>query len=211
MKLRLLLLSILCLYCFAGTQAQKDTRARQLLDRTAAIFTGSGVQIDFSIQNMPNTTPVNGTILIKGDKFRLETPSSITWFDGKTQWSYLVDNQEVNISNPTPEELQSINPYAFIGLYKQGYQYSIGSLKQYKGKSVTEINLQAENPQQDIQHATLYVSDNNGQPFFIKITDCNKNITSIEVLSLKKGLNLPENQFTFDKKKYSQAEIIDLR
>ncbi len=211
MKLSLLLISILCFSCFTGLQAQKDTRARQLLDRTAVIFSGSGVQIDFSIQSTSNTTPINGTIFIKGDKFRLETPSSITWFDGKTQWSYLVDNQEVNISNPTAEELQSINPYTFIGLYKQGYQYSIGPLKQYKGKSIAEINLQAEKPRQEIQQATLYLSSNDGQPLFIKITDCNENISSIEIISLEKDLNLPENQFVFDRKKYPQAEIIDLR
>ncbi len=214
MKLKLLLSCILYLACIFGVQAQKDPQARQLLDRSATIFTKNSVQITFSIQPQDNgfeTAPVQGIISIKGNKFLLETPSTITWFDGKTQWSYLPANQEVNISNPTPEELQSINPYAFIGLYKQGYQYSIGTLKTYKGKAITEINLHAESAKSEIQQATLYVDRTNGQPFFIKITDCNKNTNAIEVISLKKGLNLPDNLFTFDKKKYPQAEIIDLR
>lgn len=117
----------------------------------------------------------------------------------------------MNVSNPTPEELQSINPYAFIGLYKQGYTYRVGARKNYQGKAIDEIDLQAENPKQEIQAVKLYVDKRNAQPLYIKITDCNKNINEIEVTSLKKALLLPDNRFIFDTKQYPNAEVIDLR
>ena len=198
---------LICLFIAASvfTYAGEDNRAKAILDQTAKAYReAGGINILFEGTQ-------RGTLLLKGECFYLECSGVKSWFDGETQWSYVEENEEVTVSNPSPKELQSINPYSFIGLYKQGYQYHIGPLKQYKGNNITEINLQAENPQQNIQHATLYVSNKDGQPFFIKITDCNKNTNSIEINSLKKGLNLPDNRFVFDKKKYPQAEIIDLR
>lgn len=49
-----------------------------------------------------------GVIELKGEKFVLKTDDGITWFDGKTQWSYLRSSDEVNISNPTGTELQAL-------------------------------------------------------------------------------------------------------
>ena len=58
----------------------------------------------------------NGTLLLKGNQFYLNSGGIQSWFDGKTQWSYLESSEEVNVSNPTPEELQTINPYALLSI-----------------------------------------------------------------------------------------------
>lgn len=204
----------LCLLLFIGIgmQAQKDEHARRILDRTAAILEAKGgVEITFLLRTDGVQGSTQGSIALKGNKFHLKTPSTITWFDGTTQWSYLVDNQEVNVSTPTPEELQHINPYAFINLYKQGYLYRSGPTKRHKGKSVEEIILNAESSRQEIQSVTLLVNAVTAEPLSIKITDSNKNTTVIEVVAFKKALNLPDERFIFDTKKYPEAEIIDLR
>lgn len=63
---------------------------------------------------------------LEGDKFTFRGDGVTTWFDGHTQWSYLSSADEVNVSEPTPEELQSINPYALLSLYEQGYKLKLG-------------------------------------------------------------------------------------
>lgn len=195
-------------------KAQKDPKARQLLDKASSLLQGNGVEIKFtatSTANGKNMGTTNGTILLKGNKFYLQTPSAKTWFDGKTQWSYLPQNEEVNVSNPTAEELQHINPYALVQIYKNGYNYSMGRATSYKGKSVQQINLKAQNGSREMQTATLYLLKANSEPVCIKLTDKNHNSHNIEVTSLRKGINLNDRQFRFDSKKYPNAEVIDLR
>ena len=81
----------------------------------------------------------------QGRKFQATTPQGIVWFDGKTQWTYVKQNGEVNISNPTAAELQAINPYNFINLYKKGYKAELKDV----GK-LYQIHLVATSAKQSI-------------------------------------------------------------
>ena len=215
MKTKFILITMLLCIFSSFAEAQKDVKARELLDKTAAIIDSEkGVEIKFdiaSIVNKQQQNKIQGCISIKKNKFFLQLPSSKTWFDGKTQWTYLPENEEVNLSTPTPEELQSINPYSFIYLYKNGYNYQYAGSKKYNGKNVLEIKLKAQSPNNTIQTVILYVNNYNYQPIYIKMEDKNKNCNTINVLSIKKDINLRDNQFVFNKAQYPNAEIIDLR
>ena len=110
MKRNILLLAGLLLACLCG-HAQHDTKARDLLDRMAEAYRQAGaVSIRFAGTQ-------SGTLEVKGDKFHLKSGGVETWFDGKTQWSYVEQNGEVNVSTPTPEELRGVNPYALVNSY----------------------------------------------------------------------------------------------
>ncbi len=152
---------------------------------------------------------MSGTMLIKGKKFQLSTPDLITWFDGKTQWSYLKTNEEVNVSTPTDEELQSINPYAFISLYKSGYHYSMKEVT-VRGKAAYEITLKAENKQQAIQTLLLDVEKSNHMPLCVRIYD-GQNWVRIAITSFANRQKFSDDTFRFNKQAYPQAEIIDMR
>ena len=102
----------LLLMC-AGVQAES---AKRILDKAAATVSNpGGVQAHFQmISKQFGTT--NGEIAVKGKKFHATTPDATIWFDGKTQWTYMKGNDEVNISNPSEAQLQAINPYNFINI-----------------------------------------------------------------------------------------------
>ena len=61
---------------------------------------------------------------MRGNKFVLETDEMKTWYNGECQWSLIFDMEEVNLSEPTQEELTEINPYELLNLYKKGYSSS---------------------------------------------------------------------------------------
>ena len=117
-KMKRTYLLVLILFLSVSLSAQKDKQAREILDKTAnALQQAGGIRATFGGTG-------NGTLLLKGNQFYLNSGGIQSWFDGKTQWSYLESSEEVNVSNPTPEELQTINPYALLSIYKNGYNYS---------------------------------------------------------------------------------------
>ena len=103
--------------------------AKSVLDKAAANITvKEGVKANFTMTG--GIGNASGTILIKGKKFHATTSKATVWFDGKTMWTYMKDNEEVNVSNPTEAQLQTINPYNFINLYKNGYSSTVPSIRQ---------------------------------------------------------------------------------
>ena len=152
-----------------------------------------------------------GTIRLKGEKFLLDADGVKTWFDGRTQWSYLTNSDEVNVSEPTPEELQSINPYALLSIYKQGYHMKLGKTDVYGGKPAYEVILTASDRKKDLQCVIIYVTKDTFQPLCISMTQKGGNSVAIRITSYKAGESYNDHLFTFDKKAYPTAEVIDLR
>lgn len=183
--------------------AQKDKQAREVLDQTAAALKqAEGIRATFG-------GTAEGILLLKGNKFYLESGGIQSWFDGKTQWSYLKSSEEVNISNPTPEELQTINPYALLSIYKNGYNYKYAGVKTRNGKQGYEVILTPEK-KESIASITLFVT-RAYRPVYIKVEQTDRSVNEIIVSSFLTRQPLDDAVFRFDKKKYPEAEIIDLR
>ena len=126
------------------------------------------------------------------------------------KWSYLESSEEVNMSNPTPEELQTINPYALLSiLQKADIIIKYTGIKSRNGKQGFEVILTPEN-KQDITSITLFVSQTY-QPLYIKVEQSNKSANEIIVTSYQTNQPLDNATFKFDKKKFPNAEVIDLR
>ena len=48
---------------------------------------------------------IPGSLTMSGRCFKLITDRLSIWYDGKTQWTYVPENEEVNITEPTADEL----------------------------------------------------------------------------------------------------------
>ena len=107
----------------------------EILDKAAQRITATGsAELSFTATSFSGTQPQgssSGQIRVKGQMFKITTDEMITWYNGHTQWSMMPGSGEVNMTVPTEEEKQAVNPYAFIQLYKHGYKASVkkGSLR----------------------------------------------------------------------------------
>lgn len=214
MKTKYIFLCLALLSCLT-LFAQKEQRAKDILDKTSSTLSkDSGIKATFLLKNYRQNKlsgQTEGTISLKGNRFMLETPRTTTWFNGKTQWTYVIENEEINVSTPTEEELQSINPYSFINLYKKGFDYKMAGTISYKGNSVYKVVLTPENKKQDISQIELLIEQSGSQPVFIRVHSKRGEEMTIEILSYRNKQNLSDSSFTLDTKRYPQAEIIDLR
>lgn len=195
-------------------RAQKDASARKVLDKVASVFTQkNGVQASFQTEHFVNGSvqgSVSGQMTIKGNKFQMTTPDMLTWYNGETQWSYVKANEEVNISTPTPEEQESMNPYTFINLYKKGYNYTLKDSK-LRGKPCHEITLKAQSKNKKIQTVILDIDASDYTLLCIRMQQEDHTWIRITIHQFASNQTFKDDDFEFQAKDYPQAEIIDLR
>ena len=183
--------------------AQTDTKAAEVLDNVLEdLSKSSGIRVDFGGSE-------TGFLLLKGEKFYLNNGSIQSWYDGKTQWSYLADTEEVNISHPTKEELQGINPYLILMRYKSDFNYAYkgnGTRNGVKGHEIILTSKHSEHS--DIIRVFVTTTY---QPLAMKMEQNGRTLSEINVISYKINQKLEDGMFKFNRSLFPNAEIIDMR
>lgn len=189
-------------------------RARKILDQTAdKLKAMKGLTIQFTLaqyQGKKLQVNNNGQIDILDTRFRVTTPDMLSWFDGKNQWSMVPGDTEANLTAPTPEEQQAMNPYAFLSLYKSGYTFACDRTKLSNDSQGWKILLKAKDSKQKLSRIQVEI-DLNYTPVRVTMQQGKSQLVRIDVDKLEGNRTFPANHFTFPQKEYSNVEIIDLR
>jgi len=198
------------------TFAQNDAKALDVLNKASASYVKAGsVKAGFNIKVLDYGGKVKdnitGTIRLKGPKFKLEIEEMTTWFDGKNQWVFLTNNSEVNLSNPTEEELLMVNPINVFQLYKHGYNCKWVGEKTEGGRMVLKVILSPKNKQETVQSIVASFDKVTLRPVSISITNKDKSGSTISIPTYQTGQNYADSLFVFQQKNYPNTEVIDLR
>lgn len=195
---------LLSLCCAATACAQSAT---SILDKAADNFRkAGGVKIAYKYQ--VNGQGGSGNIQLKGRKFVNHMDGQTLWFDGKTLWTYLPDNQEVNVTTPTQKELAKMNPYAFVSLYKKGYK---ATLRGNGTKEYHVVQLTATDAKRSPSQITVHIGRTNHRLLYAKLTLSSGDTLTVNVTSYKDRQQWVDSHFVFPSKSYPDAEVIDLR
>lgn len=201
MKKIALVITLLCAFVLPMTAST----ATSILDKSAAALRRAGdVKIEFAFTMGGSTS--EGYIKIQGNKFVLSMGGMITWFDGKTMWQYSKKNEEVSVTEPSKSEIAKINPYSFLSFYKNGYSASMGKSTAADHQIVLSGHgaSQYKNVKMKINRKSLY-------PTQIDLTTTGEHSLSILCKSVRKNQSFPASTFSFSKKKFPEAEVVDLR
>lgn len=205
MKRIISLIALIAICAFTATISANanSNEAKKVLDKAVSkLNIKGGTTASFSITGNKIGTQ-KGSISIKGNKFHASTASAIVWYNGKTQWTYVKKNEEVNVSTPSAAQQSSMNPYTFVNLYKKGY-----SMQLNKTASGNQVHLKAQNQKASIKEAYILVDGNNNIKE-VKMRQASGWVT-ISISNIQQK-SLSDATFTFNAKDYPKAEVIDLR
>lgn len=203
---------ILCAFCMT-TIVQAQNNGKKILDQSANKIKKSGnIKTTFTattFTELEEQGKISGTMLLQDEKFQMNTSEMIVWYDGKTQWSYVAENDEVNISEPTRRELQVINPYAFMDLYKKGYNITTRETT-LRNQDIFEVHLVANRADLVTHEIYIDVRKSDFIPLCIRARQ-GQEWHRISIHTFEGNQKFSKEDFMFQKSNYPTAEVVDLR
>lgn len=202
--IRTLLIAVLTsLSAFAFAQKTADQVLKHVVDNIKN-HKNVEIGIDYKIINKASgiNENENGTITLQGDAYKIVLPDQTITSDGKSVWTYMPENDEVNIT----EDDGSMSPLKLVELYKHN-KTSFAKSDKGKGLRIIEIT----NTENKAEHITVIAdeSKNEIQSFTITDSEGNKHVVTLKEYNYDKALG--KNFFSPTKADYNGAEIIDMR
>lgn len=213
MKKRTLFAIVMLLVTLQGISAQNNVQAEKKLTDLLEEARSSAIKTNFKLiisdKKDPQSMVSSGVFTLKGNKFVLEMDAMKAWFDGKTQWAYVPQSNEVSITEPTVKELSETNPMAILSGFKSKctirfsakvkstQNYCIEMIPKTKNNEITKIDVQ--------------INKTNGDLVSIKLTNKKGGDTLLTLSNFQKGIHVADNIFVFNAARFKGVTVNDLR
>ena len=150
----------------------------------------------------------SGKIIIENEKFKLEIDDQIIVCNGKDQWIYSKETNEVQILEYDRTN-EFMNPKNLLNIYEQGYNYRYDKEIEIDSKFYHLIDLFPNEENNEIIKISLAISKDENMVKKIEAFESNGAIYTYTVI--KSRYNRKNLKFDFDTSKYENIYIIDLR
>ncbi len=202
--------SILILICYPFFIFSQDNKAKSILDLLSnKTKSYSSIKAEFTNTFSNTITDLNesqsGTIYLKENAYKLELESQIIISDGETNWIYLIDEKEVNITEIDDEE-NELNPSKIFTIYEDGYNYKFIN----EGSNVYQINL-IPKESSPFSKVELFINKHKMQISSFNMIDKQGSNYNYTIDSFETNIELNNDFFIFNTKEYPEVEVIDLR
>ena len=221
MMKKLYYLTVICTLltgmAFAQTNPTKnDPEAKKILDAVSAKFkTYTSVQASFTykVENAAGKalSTKNGTILMKGTKYRLSFGGQEIFCNGTTVWNYEKGANEVTINTVDPAAGTITPQKLFSNFYDKDFYYTLNGEKKIGNKVVQEIQMTPVDKKKSFHTVYLQIDKASQSIYSTKVQENGGSRYSYTVTSMKTNVPAADNQFVFDKSKYPGVNVEDLR
>lgn len=150
----------------------------------------------------------SGKIIIENEKFKLEIDDQIIVCNGKDQWIYSKETNEVQILEYDRNN-EFMNPKNLLNIYEQGYNYRYDKEIEIDSKFYHLIDLFPNEENNEIIKISLAISKDENMVKKIEAFESNGAIYTYTVI--KSRYNRKNLKFDFNTSKYENIYIIDLR
>ncbi|MDR0370842.1 MAG: outer membrane lipoprotein carrier protein LolA [Prevotellaceae bacterium] len=213
-KPAIVLIALCCAVLSHDKVGAQTESADKLLGQVINSIEKSVVASDFTLKikdaSTGETYETTGNFLLKGDKFALKTTETEVFFDGKTQWVYFPQIEEVSINEPTKDELNETNPLAILLACKSRCTVKHSAQKAPDALSYY-IELHPKKADDHLKSIRLLLDKNSKALKSVSIIEKNGNTTFLKLTNYSQKTTAPDSIFKFDKRNYPGVGINDLR
>jgi outer membrane lipoprotein-sorting protein len=195
-----------------------DPKAKKVLDILKKEYLSyQSMEITFELDiEMPGRAKEKqkGSYIQKGKKFFASTKDQDIYCDGKTVWLHLKNNKEVQINDfdGTASNDLMMSPSEMIKLYETGkYIYAITGNEKENGVDVTLIEFKPVNKNSEYAKIRMSVISKTNKLSSMKVFGKDGSRFSMSIKNILANRNFPDKTFVFDKSKYPNIRIEDLR
>lgn len=199
----------LLLILIAATSLNAQTTAKEakalLAEVSENIKSSPGIQLAFTytFENPRADASMKqserGDIVLSGESYRLNFMGVDRLHDGKTIYTFLHDDKEVQIMDAEDDD-DGFTPGFILNMYKEGFSYSLAGTSTANGKKVQHIMLKSlKSP--EIEHIEIQVFAATKQMHKMIQKGRNGSITTFDVTDYKELSEKPN--LTFNRKKYA--------
>ena len=204
----------------AQTSAKPETsdpKAKALLDKVKKLYEGyqtleTGFTLTLKLAEQKKEEVQKGKIYQEGDKYRAEIGKRLFISDSKTVWQK--EDNVVRIMNATSKKSNDLmSPKDLMSIYeKKDYIYAImGETTEGWSKKATIITFKPTNRKGDYTQIRVVIDQKTNQ--VVSMTAFGKDQSRYK-LSLEQPVTnkkYPADYFTFDKSKFPNVKVEDLR
>jgi len=206
------------LFCVYG---QNDARSQKIIDDMTAKFkTYPSVSLSFSATTThwqdQSETLQEGKLWLKSNKYKLELPDFVLYFDGSKIYQYISEVNEVNVTKPDPDEedenFQLLNPQSYFNLSSKNFKSNLVKENTMNNRRVYEIDLYPINIKTtNFSRIRVMIEKSTLQLVYLNaiMKDGAQYALSFKPYEIP-STALRDSFFTFNKSEHPGVEVIDL-
>jgi outer membrane lipoprotein-sorting protein len=214
---KLLIAAFLIIGSMMSVMAQSEAKAKVILAEVSKKYRSYDViktEFSYTLEN-PEAKIKEvqaGTLFVKSklNKYKVILKGQELISDGKSQWTYLKADKEVQVSE-VDNSADALNPAKLFTIYEKGFKSVYTNDTKVNGKMVHNIDLSPTDTKRSFFKVKLQIDKLNKQIVNAIIFDKNGNRYTYSIKTFTPNIKVPESTFAFDAKLYPGVEVVDLR
>lgn len=198
---------------------QSDPEARAILDKTKKLYESfKAMEADFTLTieiPLEDKETQKGKIIQSGQKYQLSLPGFKVATDGKTVWTYMENNKQLQISDfeDMEESEEFLSPKDFLKMYERGDFFYVLMNEAYEGKTpIQQIEFKPKDEDSEYSKMRVTINKSNSQMIRIKVFSKDSSRFTLAIDNLKSNKTYASNTFSIDAKSLPKdTDVEDLR
>ncbi len=209
LKLHWILVLILAGILQLHAQFNPEVRVH-LDDALDKLKSGKDIQLHYLVSDVTQKEAEvlsEGTVYMKGEKYKVLSEDFIVFYDGKDQYIYRPDDEEVMIQPLDTTALDENNPVSMLLSYKTGFKFD---LKEETGEMMA-INMVAQDPYSPYILITVKLNKQKKEFVSLQMLAKDESALRIDLHYETPGEKLNAAFFNFNAQGLTVKETVDLR